>query len=142
MRPGRARLGVAALVVVCADWCTVRSSPGSSDPGAAGTPRTSAIAPNKVVAFDPADNVRSEVAITGCTPASGAWTATGTVTNRAATRTFQLVVDFTSVPGSTVISSTVVTIADVKPQETVHWSASGARGRSHVACLLRQAQAS
>ncbi len=140
MRSNTGRI-VIALLTVCAVVCTACSSSGAPATGTAAAPRTSVIDPDKVIPFDPADNVRSEVAITTCAPVAGTWTATGTVTNRAATRTFQLVVDFTSVPGSTVLSTTVVTIANVRPHQTVRWSASGARGHTHVACLLREAQA-
>ena len=142
MRPKRARLRAAVPVAVCAVACAACASSGNTDPGTTpAAPQTSAIAPNKVVPFDPADNVRSDVAVTACAPAAGSWVASGTVTNPGATRSFRLVVDFTSVPGSTVLSSTVVTIPDVKAHSTVPWSASGARGHSDVACLLRQAQA-
>jgi len=57
-------------------------------------------------------------------------------------KTFQIVVDFVTEPGSTVLSSTVVNLPGVGPKATTPWSATGARGQSHVACVVRQAQAS
>ena len=71
MRPDR-RAAAAVLVAVCAVACTACASSGNTDPGTTpAAPQTSAVAPNKVVPFDPADNVRSDVAVTACGPGRG-----------------------------------------------------------------------
>ncbi len=138
-----ARVRAALMVMACAVAVAACSSSGSTAVNTTAAPSTSVVAPSKPITFDPAENARSEVAFTACAPKAGAWVVTGTVTNSgSATKTFQLVVDFASVPGSTVVSSTLVTVPDVEKHATVHWSARGARGASHVTCLLRQAQAS
>jgi hypothetical protein len=144
MRAWRASwlLGSLALVAFSTGLAACASS-GSSTSTMSPSPHTSVIAPSVSVPFDPAENARAEVAFTACAPTAGAWVVSGTVTNKgSATKTFQLVVDFASVPGSTVLSSAVVTVPDVEEHATVRWSARGARGAAHVACLLRQAQAS
>jgi hypothetical protein len=42
--------------------------------------------------------------------------------------------------GNTVLSTTVVDLSAIPPGNKENWTASGARGGSKVACLLRQAQ--
>jgi hypothetical protein len=134
-------LGFLALVE-CSTCLAACSSTGSSATTTSPSPRTSVIAPSVSVPFDPAENARAEVKFTACAPTAGAWAVTGTVTNKGTgAKTFELVVDFASVPGYTILSSAVVTVPDVAEHATVHWSARGARGAPHVACLLRQAQA-
>lgn len=124
------------------------SHPGASSgsgPGAAAPVVThvSAITPGEAVPFTLADNARSEVTTGACTQSSGTWVLHGTVRNRATTaKTFQIVVDFVTDPGSTVLSSVEVSLPGVGPKATAPWSVTGARGRSHVACVVRQAQAS
>jgi hypothetical protein len=125
----------------------------SSPPGATSGPgtgvttpvvtRVSAITPGEAVPFTLADNARSEVTTEGCTQSSGTWVLEGTVRNPSTkAKTFQIVVDFVTNPGSTVLSSVEVSLPRVGPKATAPWSATGARGRSHVACVVRQAQAS
>lgn len=127
-------VGCSLLLVACSSTGTGASS---------SSPRTSVIAPTKSVPFNPAHNVRSDVEVGSCVLKSGQWVLSGTVkSSEPGTKTFQLVIDFVTVPGSTVLSSTVVTLPMVEKGATVHWSATGARGKTHVACLLRQAQAS
>lgn len=112
---------------------TTSTSPGTS---------TKVLAPGQTIPFDPAQNARADVTVTACTRSSGAWVVKGSVTNRAGVaKSFQIVIDFVTKPGSTVISSSEANIADVGSHATVHWSATGAKGESGgVACFLRQAQ--
>jgi len=101
------------------------------------------IAPGGTVPFKQADNARSEVEVGSCTEVSGAWRLSGSVHNAAKhARSFQLVVDFVTKPGSTVLATSVVSISGVGAGATAPWSVSGATGASNVGCLLRQAQAS
>jgi hypothetical protein len=133
-------------VILVAAGCTAVLAGCSSGSGGSGQggveTRTSVVAPAASIPFDPADNARSEVKIDSCARESGRWMARGTVKNGATSpKTFQLLVDFVSVPGSTILNSTAVTIQHVAARTTVPWSAGGGRGAQHTACLLRQAQA-
>jgi hypothetical protein len=141
--PDRVWLRVVAVAAGCAMVLAGCASSGSTGSGSAGTvSRASVVAPGVSVPFDPADNVRSEVKVGTCAAQGDVWVARGTVKNGATSpKTFQIVVDFVSVPGSTVLSSTVVTIGHVGAGTTAPWSASGAKGAHRAACLLRQAQA-
>jgi hypothetical protein len=101
------------------------------------------IAPGGLIPFDQAHNARSDVKARACAQISGEWVLKGTVVNvDAKARSFQIVVDFVTQPGSTVLSSTVVNVPSVGPGATAQWSAAGARGKANVACIVRQAQAS
>jgi hypothetical protein len=72
---------------------------------------------------------------------SGQWIFTGTVTNKSATTTsFQLVIDFVTAKGETVLSTTEVDVTGVRSGASAAWSASGAKGKTGVLCYLRQAQ--
>jgi len=138
--------GVLAGYSILLAGCSSSRGPTSPEPGTGGTTpvvtRVSAIAPGEVVPFTLADNARSEVTTGVCTQSSGTWVLTGTVRNSATkAKTFQIVVDFVTEPGSTVLSSVEVNLPRVGPNVTAPWSATGARGRSHVACVVRQAQA-
>jgi hypothetical protein len=93
------------------------------------------------VPFNQTDNARADVATSVCTDTAQGWALHGTVKNSAAvTKTFQIVVDFLSQPGSTVLATTVLTIGGVPPGRVRAWTALGAKGRSDVACVVRLAQ--
>ena len=136
------------LIVGCSALLASCSSSGSSAHPTTGTPsasspRTSVIEPGGTVPFKPADNARSEVQAGICTQVSGAWKFSGSVHNATKhAKNFQLVVDFVTKPGSTVLTTSVVSIPAVGAGATTQWSVSGAAGKSNVACVLRQAQAS
>jgi hypothetical protein len=122
--------------------CSSSHGPTSSGSATGVATRVSSIAPGQAVPFILADNARSEVTTGVCTQSSGTWVLKGTVRNSATkAKTFQIVVDFVTEPGSTVLSSVEVNLPRVGPKATAPWSARGARGRSHVACVVRQAQA-
>jgi hypothetical protein len=64
------------------------------------------------------------------------------VKNSATTaRTYQIVVDFVTQPGDTVLGTKIVTTASVNPGATQAWSATSTPGLTHVACVVRQVQA-
>jgi len=78
-----------------------------------------------------------------CTATSGGWVFHGTVKNPAPRpKRFQIVVDFVSHPGSTVLATTVLNFPSVAPHSTEAWSAVGAKGESGVSCVVRLAQSS
>ena len=104
--------------------------------------QTSVIEPGGTVPFNLADNARADVKTQPCTQVNGAWVLNGTVRNTAAkSRSFQIVVDFLTEPGSTILGTTVVNVPSVNPGTTANWSATGARGKSPVGCVVRLAQA-
>jgi hypothetical protein len=128
----------AGVIAGCSMLLVGCSSPNPSASSVAGT----SIAPGQAVPFNAADNARSEITNGRCTPSSGAWVLKGKARNSATkAKTFQIVVDFVTEPGSTVLGSVVVNLPGVGAKATVPWSATGARGKSHVACVVRQAQA-
>jgi len=135
MRWGR-RAG-AALCATAA--CAVAVGACSSSPSAK---KSQAVTPGATVPFELAHNARSAVRTTGCAPSGGAWVLTGTVKNATAKATgFQIVVDFVTQPGGTVLATRVVNVAPVSVGATARWTASGAQGHTAgVGCIVRQAQ--
>jgi hypothetical protein len=115
------------------------SSPSASP--VARTETTVAVKPGAIVPFTPSRNARGDVHLSSCSASDGGWTATGTLSNKSAEQSsFQIVVDFATKTGDTVLSTTVVDLSKIPAGKTQKWTASGARGGSQVACLLRQAQ--
>ncbi len=53
---------------------------------------------------------------------------------------FQIVVDFVTKPGSTVLGTSEVNVANVAPGATASWTATGAQGKSDIGCIVRLAQ--
>jgi hypothetical protein len=103
--------------------------------------RAVVLTPGSVVPYHPGHNARSDVTTKGCTQVDGSWVLTGSVKNRAtATTGYEIVVDFVTEPGSTVLSSSEVNVPSVAPGATVTWSAKGAQGKSHIGCIVRQAE--
>jgi hypothetical protein len=133
-----------AMVAGCSVFLMACSSSSSSS-STTTAPRehtgTSVIAPGGTVPFNLSHNARADLVVAPCTQEAGHWVLQGTVTNRAkTTKSFQIVVDFVTKPGSTVLSSSVVNVSGVAPGATTHWSATGAPGHTDVACIIRQAQ--
>jgi hypothetical protein len=127
--------GCSVLLGACSSSATPPTSAPPQHTGA------SVIAPGGTIPFDLAHNARADLVLEPCTQTSGRWVLRGTVTNSSSTsKSFQIVVDFVTRPGSTVLSTTVVEVAAVGPHTTAHWSATGAAGKSDVACIVRQAQ--
>ena len=145
MNQGEQRVRGALAVVAFSCWPILlvgcSSSATVAPPAAHTTTRTSEIAPGGTVPFNLAHNARSDVRVAACTPSSGAWAMKGSVVNSTANpHSYQIVVDFVTVPGSTVLSTSVVNVMHVHSGATAAWSTTGARGASRAACLIRQAQ--
>jgi hypothetical protein len=67
----------------------------------------------------------------------------GTVKNpSSAAKRFQIVVDFVSRAGSTVLATTILNVPPVAPGATASWAATGAKGKANVNCIIRLAQSS
>lgn len=102
---------------------------------------TKSVTPGSVVPFHRAQNARSDVKAGACVHASGAWTLSGSVKNPTTAATgFQIVVDFVTKPGSTVLGTSEVNVANVAPGATASWTATGAQGKSDIGCIVRLAQ--
>lgn len=117
-------------------------SSGNPASKASTTPQeTVTVAPGATVPFNAADNAHLDIQTSSCTKAAGAWVLHGTVKNPTESATaFQIVVDFVSEPGSTVLATTVVNVPRVAPGAKSTWSATGAKGKTDVGCIVRQAQ--
>ncbi len=115
----------------------------SSAPSAAPTspPPTSVASPGASIPFHLADNARADVSTTPCRQTPAGWVLHGTVKNSAKEpKRFQIVVDFVTHVGSTVLATTVLNVPTVAPGETASWAATGAQGKTDVDCLVRLAQ--
>lgn len=70
------------------------------------------------------------------------WALNGMVRNSTkAARTYQIVVDFVTQPGDTVLDTKIVTTTSVRPGASLAWSTRSVTGLTHVACVIRQVQA-
>lgn len=116
------------------------TKPGGGAPTSKGT-----VAPpsTTTIPYSAAKNARKDVTTSGsCTMVGGQWVLNGEIKNSATVgRTYQVVVDFVTVPGNTVLNTQVVTTASVKPGASLAWSAKSAPGLNHVSCIIRQVQA-
>ena len=132
-------LGLAVLVGGILVMTSCSGSPSSANPG----PPTSVVSPGASVPFTLANNARADVATQPCTQTASGWLLAGNVKNPAHVgKRFQIVVDFVSRVGSTVLATTVLNIREVAPGATATWSATGAKGKSDVDCVVRLAQSS
>ena len=138
--------GVALFLAACSSNGSV--SPTSTSPSSSvAAPTSSRVAVSSTVAttipFVMARNARGDVTTTGsCHQGKGEWVLGGVVKNSATTaRTYQIVVDFVTQPGDTVLDTKIVTTPSVNPGAIRVWSATSTPGLTHVACVIRQVQA-
>jgi hypothetical protein len=123
---------IAGLVLLGISLSSTNAKPGTHEVD---------VAPGKTVSFDLAHNARDDLSTGACTQTSRGWVLKGTVKNPGTkTTSFEIVVDFVTQPGSTVLATTVVDVQSVASGASASWSAEGARGDSHVACIVRLAQ--
>jgi hypothetical protein len=114
--------------------------------GGAAIPTTTTTQPGPVptttIPYAASKNARADVTTDGaCAKAGGAWVLQGAVRNSATfARSYQIVVDYVTVPGNTVIDTRIVTVPTLNPAASTTWSSSGAHGSAHVACIIRQVQ--
>lgn len=126
--------GTALLLAGCS------SSPSSTGASTAAPP-TSIASPGASVPVIPADNARAEVTPRVCADTANGWVLRGTVKNPGpGSKRFQIVVDYVSRVGSTVLATTVLNLPSVPARGTASWSAVGAKGKSNVNCVVRLAQ--
>lgn len=137
MRLAENRRGVVAIIVgavliaVVAVVLTLVATSGSSAPTSTTTPK-----------FVFAHNARSDVAPGTCVAENGGWTYSGTVHNsKSVSRDYQIVIDYITVPGDTVMSTETLELNGVGAGQTVDWTSHGANGLSNINCVVRFAQA-
>ncbi len=162
-RPSCRRLFIFAVVAGALPLAGCSTSPNSTQSGAGvpkGTTTTTKVLPapkgtttttttTKVlpgvttIPFSLAKNARHDVATSGpCTLTGTSWILSGTVRNSSrSARNYQIVVDFVTQPGFTVLDTKIVTTAVVQPGASLPWDATGAAGKKNVACVVRQVQA-
>lgn len=89
------------------------------------------------------ENARNQVAVSTCrSDGAKGWLIKGTATNPTSlVRRYLIVVDFVTAKGSTVLDTKVVHVRSVAPRASSRWSAVGAAGDTHVACVIREALA-
>ena len=135
-------LGAVLLLAGCSSGGSSTPAP-STAPASTRTSTSAASASVTTIPFSLAKNARRDVATDGpCTEAGGLWVLHGMVTNSATvSRTYQIVVDFVSQPGDTVLDTKVVTTPRVSPGSKLQWSATSTSGLTSVGCLIRQVQA-
>jgi hypothetical protein len=95
------------------------------------------------IPFSLAKNARQDVTTpTPCRHSGGAWVLAGTIKNSAkVSRSYQIVVDFVTLTGNTVLDTRVITTPPVRAGAVMNWSAKSTPGLPHVACVIRQVQA-
>lgn len=138
-----ARQSVLALLAGGALIMTGCSSSPSAGPASSTSPAppTSVAAPGASVPFNLADNARADVSTSPCRQTANGWELPGVVRNSAKVeKRFQIVVDFVSQKGSTVLATTVLNVPAVAPGRTAAWAATGAQGKAGVSCVVRLAQ--
>jgi hypothetical protein len=108
-------------------------------PATTATPATVAT----TIPFSIAKNARQDVTTpTPCRDTSSGWVLSGTIKNSApSARTYQIVVDFVTTSGNTVLDTKVITTGPVRPGAVKNWSAESTAGLTGVACVIRQVQA-
>ena len=134
---------VFALLVGGALIMTGCSSSPSAAPGASTSlaQPTSVAAPGASIPFNLADNALAHVSTRPCRRTPTGWVLDGVVRNPAKVeKKFQIVVDFVSQIGSTVLATTVLNVPLLAPGGTATWAAIGAKGKSGVNCVVRLAQ--
>jgi hypothetical protein len=135
MRPLRISGTAVAAVLTIAAGCG-----GHSDSSA--TSSAVRVNPSEVPAFHADRNARAAVTVHACRiEPSGSWSMSGSIVNRHAVPAgYTLVVDFVTIPGSTVVDTSVIRVRDIQPGRIARWSTSGGGGNRRLACVLRYAQ--
>jgi hypothetical protein len=120
------------------------SSNGSANPSSlTSEPTSTTVSIGTTIPFSMAKNARQDVTTSGpCAAVGGIWVLSGTVKNSAKTaRTYQIVVDFVTQPGNTVLDTKIINTTSVGSGASLAWSAKSVPGLTHVACVIRQVQA-
>jgi len=148
MISGRTKALVGSLASAAVALAACGSSPTKAATKATTTTTTGATTTtvpgaNLTPTFNPLRNAHQDVTPLGaCTQnQAGTWVQKGTVVNPQSAKTgFEIVVDFVTQPGSTVLDTQIVQVPPVAPKKTVTWQASWTYSGEHVACVIRQSQ--
>jgi hypothetical protein len=126
--------------------CTLLAGCSSNSPSAVTTTSapshaTSSLPGTTTIPYSAKLNARTDVSTSSCNQVNGAWVMKGSVTNSAKkNRNYQIVVDFVTNPGNTVMDTQIINVRDVAPKATKSWTATGAQGKDHLGCVVRQVQ--
>jgi hypothetical protein len=131
---------VGAVLVVGGLVALLATSGGSSSNHPPSRPSTTLT--RTTLVFHHNLNARYDVTEGPCLSVNDHWSFSGSVHNssRVLHRRYELVIDFISQPGDTVLDTKIVNIAHVNPHQTVRWRVIGAPGQPKVGCVLRFAQ--
>ena len=132
------------LAIAAASALTVAATAcGGHSAAPASAPASTDGSQSAVPVFHADHNARKAVTVRSCLAhPAGSWTMAGSVSNQSgSTGKYTLVVDFVTVPGNTVVDTSVVHLNDVAPGASAHWQAEGGRANQRLACVLRYAQA-
>ena len=137
----RATLATAVMVALLAP--TAAGCGGGSARTATASTESRAVQPSNVPAFHAERNARQAVTVRSCLAhPSGAWSMAGSIANHSSeSASYTMVVDFVTVPGSTVVHTSVVRVHRLEPGKTAQWVASGGHASQRLTCVLRYAQA-
>jgi len=104
---------------------------------------TSTIPHGTTIPYSSKNNARRDVvAVQPCTNVNSTWQFHGTVQNsRTVALKYQLVLDFVTSSGGTVLDEKIVNLNRVAPAQKVAWKVAGAHGQSGVSCVLVSARA-
>lgn len=123
---------------------TTSSSSGSATTAASPGSSTTNSVPGSTttIPYDPSKNARQDVTTTGpCDQVRGSWVLHGSVKNpTSSAHSYEIVVDFVTQPGDTVLDTKIVDTASIQPGHVAAWHTTGAAGQTNVACIIRQAQ--
>ena len=90
----------------------------------------------------PGQERRKDVTTTVRVEFGGLWVLNGEIKNSASVaRTYQIVVDYVTDPGDTVLDTQILNTKSVKPGASLAWVTKSEPGLTHVSCVIRQVQA-
>lgn len=122
---------------------TTKASTATTKPGTKTSVVTTVPASTTTIPYVPAKNARKDVTTTGsCVEFGGLWVLNGEIKNSASVaRTYQIVVDYVTDPGDTVLNTQILNTKSVKPGASLAWVTKSEPGLTHVSCVIRQVQA-
>jgi hypothetical protein len=136
-----ATAGIVAGCLLFASCSSNTPSASTTTTAGPGAKTATSIAGVTTIPFNLKYNARTDVTTTGCTQVLGAWKLTGAVKNSFDnTRNFQIVVDYITQPGDTVLDTQIAKVNGLAPGKSANWSTTGASGKKSLACVVRNAQ--
>ena len=128
---------VAAVVLVAIIIGVVASSSSPKKSASSTTTVSTTTIPN-----DFKNNARQDVSVGSCVHQNGEWVLSGGIVNSAkVARKYQIIVDYVTPTGGTVVDSATLEVAKVKPAQRYSWRLGGAKGVAHANCVIRNVRA-